>query len=102
MAEMPRLGKRYEITEVAQVHFQLSSITIDMIISNDYTNKIIGRVIRTRVRTVDRTATALRDDVLPEASSEDFADNAVTMIRHDGTTQPSIRAMNGAKDERNH
>jgi hypothetical protein len=39
MAEMPRLGKRYEITEIAQVHLQLSSMAIDTIISNDYTNK---------------------------------------------------------------
>jgi len=34
------------------------------------------------------TATALRDDVPPEAGSEDFAGNAVTMFRHDGTAQP--------------
>jgi hypothetical protein len=39
-------------------------------------------------RTIDTTATALRDDVQPEAKSEDFADNAMTMIRHDGKTQP--------------
>jgi hypothetical protein len=63
-------------------------MTIDTIISNDYTNKGLGRVIRAQVRTIGRTATALRDDVLPEASSEDFAGNAVTIIRHDGTTQP--------------
>src|SRR5205809_7948429 len=88
MAEMSRLGKRYEITEIAQVHLQLSSIPIDIIISNDYTNKVLGSVIRTHVRRVDRTATALRADVLPDASSEDLADNAVTLIRHDGTTQP--------------
>jgi hypothetical protein len=37
---------------------------------------------------IDTTAIALRDDVLREASSEDFADNAMTMIRHDGKTQP--------------
>jgi hypothetical protein len=39
VTEMPCLSKRYEITEIAQVHLQLSSMTIDTIISNDYTNK---------------------------------------------------------------
>ena len=84
MAEMPRLGKRYEIPEIAQVHLQLSPMTIDTIISNDYTNKGLGRVMRPQVRTIGRTATALRDDVPPEASSEDLSDNAVKIIRRSG------------------
>jgi hypothetical protein len=74
-------------------------MAIDTIISNDYTNKGLERLIRPQVRTIGRTATALRGDVLPKASSEDFAGEAVTIVRHDGTTQPSIVAMNGAKDE---
>jgi hypothetical protein len=74
-------------------------MTIDTIISNDYTNEGSGCVVGPHIRTIDRTATALRGDVLPKASSENFAGDAVTIVRHDGNTQPSIVAMNGAKDE---